>query len=156
MISYLYRISSFNFIRYVEILNPGSRSLCFKHQKITFASSFASQHPGVCVILPLGAKRERERESSSMNYHNLKGQLVVLLTVYPWYLLCYLRILGVYNPYITTISNKIISDRVAGSSPMKKKHKPPLPWLSPGSFEPIVHIHNICSVYIYIMYILCI
>ena len=31
-------------------------------------------------------------------YHIFKGQLGVPLTVYPWYLLCFLGILGDYNP----------------------------------------------------------
>ena len=33
----------------------------------------------------------------------VKGQWGVPLTVYPWYLLCSLGILGDYNPYIPTI-----------------------------------------------------
>ncbi len=36
-------------------------------------------------------------------YEYVKGQLGVSLTVYPWCLLCSLRILGDYNPQIPTI-----------------------------------------------------
>ncbi len=46
----------------------------------------------------MGCKRWLQKKQKC-----IKGQWGVPLTVYPWYLLCSLGILGDYNPYIPTI-----------------------------------------------------
>ena len=69
---------------------------------------------------------------------NIKGQLGVPLTVYPWYLLCSLGILGDYNPWISTIygyigiSHRGYVGRGTSNYPLRIDLETPGSWCSHG------------------------